>query len=255
MPDQLKIAIIRQIPSPESEFIGSVLLDADVYDPWMPVTSPYDVAVCIGPVKHCPPAKKRILFVLGQTQYHADLDWDMIVVTSPLARRLAIKKFSHRAKVHKLIPPVLQLHTGRRRLVEENRDFLHASDIYFGSDKIKTMMNLWGTSKMQTLDLGDVGKTKMFTALEFNSLVRGGGVGLYPDWMQDGYDVQVRRHLALGGRVICRKDKELLGDANDLVDDIATKPELLDLNPTKPVIWKETEETYAAGIQEVIRRA
>lgn len=252
MPDQLKIAILRQIPSPESEFIGSVLLGADVYDPWMPVTLPYDVAVCIGPVRHCPPAKKRILFVMGQTLHHTDLDWDMIVVTSPLARRLAIKKFSHRAKVHKLTPPVLQLNAGRRRLVDENRDFLHASGIYFGSDKIKTMMSLWGTHKG---DLGKADKTRLFTALEFNSLVRSGGVGFYPDWMQDGYDVQVRRHLALGGRVICRKDKELLGDANDLVDDIATNNFSIELNPTKPVAWRETEENYAAGIQEVIRRA
>lgn len=279
MPDQLKIAIQRQIVSPESEFIEGVLKDADVHDPWRPHTETYDVSVCIGPVTSCPPAKKRVLFVLGQTVNHPDLDWDTVIVTSERARNLCLRKFGHGVRVIKLIPPVLQLNAAKRRLVDTKRGFVHASDMAsdaYGMHGIK-MLTLWGNhpapehheggsawihgqcdywfnwvcAKQENMKAKAV---SLFTTLEFNSLVRGEAIGFYPRCMEDGYDVQVRRHLALGGRVVCPQDKEVLGDYADLVDNNITRPSVSDMNPVEPVIWEGTEEEYANGIKDIIGR-
>jgi hypothetical protein len=282
MLDQLKTAIQIQIASPESRFIASVLKDAVVFDQWTAPTDTYDVAVCIGPVTLCPPAKKRVLFVLGQMANHIDLNWDMVVVTSDRARQLALAKFGHGTKVMKLVPPVLELTAGRRRVVEEFRGLLHASDSFekYGPSCVKKM-SLWGVnpapetyngspaflypvSRPLAWETWECAKPKhinvpklvsLFSSLEFNSLVRGGAIGYYPRFMEDGYDIQVRRHLALGGRVICKPDPEVLGKYAKLVDDVANHNKIVDFNPTKPEIWEGTEHDYAAGIEEAIRRA
>ena len=262
MQNPLKTAIQKQRVSPESEFIESILKCAEVYDPWRPHTETYDVSVCIGPVSSCPPAKKRVLFVLGQTASHTDLDWDVVVVTSDKARKLVLNKFGHGVCVRKLIPPVFDLDAGKRRLVDEKRGYLHASEAATYPSAGVRMLNLWGT--LATRGTGDwihgpcdwwaAKCISLFTTLEFNSLVRGGAIGYYPQWMEDGYDIQVRRHLALGGRVLCNQDKGVLGDYADLVDDIVWKPKLKDLNPTKPQVWEGTKYDYAAGILDLIGR-
>lgn len=242
MSDQLKIAIRQETPSPESEFIKSIFPEADAFDPWKTPLNPYDVAVCIGPVKHCPPAKKRVLFVMGMTSSHHDLGWDAVVTTSDKALYLANRKFRYAACCRKLVPPVLQLNAGRKRLVDDCNETIHASDdpgLIIFDDGMKKF-SLWGASKQDA---------SMFSVLEFNSMIRGGAVGFYPGKMTDGYDVQVRRHLALGGKVVCKKDPEVIGDFADLV---CFDEEEAETKRIKPTVWQGTEDDYAAAIKELI---
>jgi len=255
------LAVRYQTVSPESEFIERVLGDnADVYGPWDIPTSSYDVAICIGPVSSCPPAKKKILFVFGQVANHPDFDWDIVVTTSGMARDFSVKKFGHQVRAYKVIPPVLSASAGRRLLVDSRRGYIHASEMLCQSSSVKTF-NIWG-AKRSKIEIGTRARNdwqdlrpRFFSALEFNSLIRGGAVGYYPSSMADGYDVQVRRHLAFGGRVVCKKDKHVLGRACDFVDDIEVNHDLFELEPRKPKVWPETEKSYAKSIKEIIRRA
>ena len=247
MSSQLKTAIRYEIPSPESEFIIGLFPDADVFDPWTVPTESYDLAICVGPVKTCPPAKKRVLFVMGMTLSHSDLNWDTVVVTSPKAVKFASSEFGLSARCKLLIPPVLQLDAGKRRIVFDKREvFIHASEIAGHQKGVAECFHLWAIPEKVTESFLDA-PPKIFTAMEFNSLIRGGAKGIYPDWMGDGYDVQVRRHLALGGRVKCRPDREVIGDYADLIGDTGN-------TNGEPVIWPGTETEYADGIHEIIRK-
>jgi hypothetical protein len=179
---------------------------------------------------------------MGMTASHQDLGWDSVVVTSDKALRRVNHQFHYTARCRKIVPPVLQLNAGRRRLVDECEATIHASDepgmIVFDDDMEK--FSLWGAPKQDS---------PMFSALTFNSMIRGGAIGHYPRKMEDGYDLQVRRHLALGGGVVCRKDPEVLGDLADLVcvmeDDARGKK-------IQPTVWPGTEDDYAAAIKELI---
>lgn len=232
-----KIAVRHQIPSLEADFIADALsADFEVtrLDPYdvRSHSQEYDLAICVGPVDSCPLAYKRVLFILGQTVNHLDLGWHTVVVTSEKARRLALERFGHRCRVLLQLPPILGLEMGRRRIMEPTKIWLHASDYgceecdsqqnpETGDDEPTLRMCLWATNK----------KDRLFNALEFNSLVRAGARGWYPTatspdmvGMEDGYDIQVRRHLSLGGFVSCSAERGVLGDLVDYCDKAIENP-------------------------------
>jgi hypothetical protein len=166
-----------------------------------------------------------VLLVFGMTVSHLPADWDVAVVTSRKAERVAGRMFGVRTKVVRLEPPILGLEVGRRRMVDPFDGVLHASEAAAGVPGAR-MMRLWGAAPGGPWDaFGERrGEPEPFSLLEFNSLVRGGAVGFYPGGMDDGYDVQARRHLALGGEVSCRRDPEVLGDLADLCYEFGGRP-------------------------------
>jgi hypothetical protein len=210
-------------------------------------TSVADVAVCVGPVKVCPLARKNVLFVLGQTRLHTPGDWDAVVVTSQKAKGLAFRQFGYRPLVRVARPPTTLLHLGRRRLVDEKRDWFHVSE---GAVQVQdaVFMRVWGN--FPNLMSNQIGQETLFNALEFNSLVKAGAVGFYPDSMEDGYDLQVARHLALGGPVVCRKDKDVLGPLADFCFDTFGDINVVPKNIV-PVSSTATQEEYNSRISEV----
>jgi len=157
----------------------------------------YDLAVGVGPVSSRPLSDKGILFVLGPTAAHRCGDWDTIIVTSPKAERNVKKAFT--GKDVRLMPiPLLELDAGRRRLMDRIATGLCASPVPVDFDCIQMALWSWPKSRMP------------FCVMEFNSLCRHGAFGYYCG-LDDGYDVQVRRHLALGSPVVCDCDPEVLG--------------------------------------------
>jgi len=226
----LKIVIQKQTSSPESSFIEKTLEDAVVFNQYEKLAhcEYYDVAVCLGPVRQRPRAKKSILFVFGETMLHHDLEWDLVVVTCRKAFKNAMRVFGHKCKVVIAAPALADLHMGQRRIVGQNRFGLYAGARIFKD--VVYQMNLWDNSNhidLQTFNIKSrvpgmecALNIEIYNSLEFNSLVRGGAVGIYPSCMDDGYDIQVRRHLALGGAVACPKDAEVIGELVDVVYDI-----------------------------------
>jgi hypothetical protein len=212
----MQITVAYSLPSLEFDSIVKALepltdtpvrvlnqLDHGMYD------SVSDIAVCVGPVAFCPLAKKRVLFVLGQTKHHLVEDWNSVVVTSEKAQSLAFKRFGMKPIVRIMDFPVTALHMGRRRLVDRHVELMHVSEGGIQTDKKVTVLRAWGEVPNVVAPKSE--QEKLFKALEFNSRVKAGAIGFYPDSMEDGYDLMVRRHLALGGVVTCKKDKDVLG--------------------------------------------
>jgi len=214
----LKIHLRYELPSPELELIA----DSFVHEAWeVTRISPWDikshtevadVAFCLGPVSSCPLARHRVLLVLGQTRHHPDMNWDLVLVTSSKARRLALAKFGHGVKVVQIDLPLAEMEFGSKMIVE-SVDYvaLRASELKFGGGED---FALWANIDDDPLSRGTELHRRLFCLRTFNALVRSGAVGLYED-MEDGYDIQVRRHLALGGKVVCPRDKEVIGDLVD----------------------------------------
>jgi hypothetical protein len=233
----LKIAIVKQKNSPEATFIESVLASQDlsVFNQYetSAYCESYDLVIGIGPVKMRPVAKRAVLFALGETRFHHNLEWDLVVVTCKKAVANVLKIMGHKCKLVIAPPALTDLHVGRRRIVDDNRYGLYAGSwITIGLDSLYSFgiyqMNLWDdyvaadavVPGVRVKNMDYVNKIDVYSSLEFNSLVRGGAVGIYPAWMDDGYDIQVRRHLALGGSVMCSRDKDVIGDLADIVYDI-----------------------------------
>jgi len=240
----LRVAVRHELESPESELVASAIRHAGhhvtEFGPWdiEAYAQAHDVAVCVGPVSSCPLARQKHLLVMGMTASHEDLGWDRVIVTSRKASRLVKARFGHGVRVKQIEPPLLDLDAGKRRIVDQCRGLMHMGECATEPhNHVIRMLTAWGNKAapkrvrsgatwaypvckphawfVQTLSKP---KTNMvhFTAREFNSLVMGGAVGFYPGWMEDGYDMQVRRHLALGGQVFCRLDSEVIGDLADL---------------------------------------
>jgi hypothetical protein len=243
----MKIAVRYEVPSLESDFIAEMLQAADEVVKLGPCdvgshTEIYDLAVCVGPVRSRPLAKASVLIVLGPTYRHDNLEFDGVVTSCEAARGFAVQKFGHGTKVFKAPPPILGLVHGKRRMVEERKLWLTAIDGECGLESRgypgdEAVMGVW-----------DKGDARAFSPLEFNSLVKGGAVGFYP-YMVDGYDVQVRRHLALGGRVVCERDRDVIGDLVDLVDD---RGKLDKFGSIKPVGCVGRVEDYVSAIREIV---
>ena len=202
----MNLAISQKIQSPESAFITECFshLSPVVLNPWdiRSHTEEYDVSISIGPVDNKPLSRKSILFVMGQTRNHNLDGFDQIFVTSEKSKMI-VEEQGGKADI--LIPPVIGHHIGRNRIFSRYSGMINASDID-DIDDVR-VMSLWS------------GDCEPFDPLEFNTLIRAGGVGYYPDEMEDGYDIQVRRHLSLGGRVLCRRDGLVLGDMLNMIDE------------------------------------
>jgi len=148
---------------------------------------------------------------LGAIAVH-DGNWDGIAVSSFKAFRNAKVKFGHDVLVRGLDFPVLDLQSGKNRLMDKQEMVLHcstlenASRLYTGNKFV--VMSSWADLS------GGKGESIPFNARDFNSYVRHGALGLYFG-ANDGYDIMVRRHLALGGKVFCPLDREVLGDLTE----------------------------------------
>lgn len=271
----MRLALSREVPSQESELVAKALGtmgDVVQLDPWNleACASRFDVAVCVGPVAACPVARGRVLVALGCMASQRDLGWDVVVVSSRKAARLAGRMFGVRTGVVMAQPPVLGLHHGRRRLVTPCAGLLHASEFGFHApDKKGALLafGLWADREAteewacppsaceawpESCEYGGPKKRRVFSPNDFNSAVRGGAIGLYPEWMADGYDLQVRRHLCLGGRVMCRRDPEVLGDLADLCSEATSDME--DANRNDPVDCSGDADAWVEAVCDVARR-
>jgi hypothetical protein len=220
----LKIALQIECPSPEAELVSYIckpLGDVRILHPWDVDchTQVYDLAICVGPTNICPLAKKRVLLVLGPTELHYDLEWDGVVVTSEKAKRLATTSFGYKTKVVLNPPPLLELEAGKRRLMESQNIPLHASskkDMIFPEYIAEYLYMSWWVYSEKAIP---------YSSMEFNSHALNGLYGYYLG-MSDGYDIAVRRHLALGSPVVCNLDEEVIGDLTSYcVDKIELLPE------------------------------
>jgi len=246
----LRIALRIESPSLEAELVESVLVEfgsVEILDPWdtRSFTETYDVALCAGPVTSCPYAKRRILLVLGPTHLHRDFGWDDVVVTSPRAQRNAMWKFNHGTRFYMHSPPLLNLEAGRLRLMERKVDGLCAAPCGPHVRWPATSMALWSLPSE-----GDI----PFSAMQFNSLCLNGAYGIYRG-MGDGYDVQVRRHLALGSPVVlgCRDADAIAVLGEDLADVCLDGFDGHSI-PVEPVEDKVSVEGYKEALREIIRR-
>ena len=244
----MKIALAYQIPSPEVlvirkalEGIGDVLgIQGD--NP-ASHSSVYDLAVVAGPSKTCPLARRRILFVLGQTKHHLRADWDSVVVTSEKAQRIARGMFGYGCRMIVAPPPLTMLHIGRRRNAEKKAGLIHVSE---GGVSLPTdclAMRTWGYFPFNT-------EEALFSDLEFNTCVRAGMTGFYPDTMEDGYDIQVRRHLALGCPVVCRKDVEVIGPLVNLCQSLIAEKSMAQM---RPFDCAGNEQEYISKVSVLIK--
>lgn len=230
-------------PSPEHELLHAILREhgeITIVDPWdmRAYSRSYDVAFCVGPVSTCPLAKTRVLFVLGPVAAHRNFDWDVVVVTSQKAAQCAMAAFGTAPRVYLATPPLLDMEAGRRRLMDQQTLALCASGSLAAPQDGNYLRMAWWTLPKQ--------EEVAFSALEFNSLCRHGAYGVYGG--DDGYDIQVRRHLALGSPVICPCARDVIGDLADMCS--TDEPKKLD----EPVKDDVTKQDYAQQISEAIRR-
>jgi len=209
-------------------------------------TQVYDLAVCVGPVSSSPLAKKRVLFVFGPSFGHRDLDWDIVVATSPKMLDTAVSMFGQNARVFLASPPLLNMESGRRRLMEPKKTWMQGSNLWsFVSDgdvdhDPLTRMTMWS--------LPEDGRP-LFSPMEFNSLALNGGRGFYLS-VPDGYDIQVRRHLALGSPVVCEREYSVIGELADVCfDSLHGVPDRIE-----PIPDPVREEDYVAQLDEIMRR-
>ena len=215
----MRLSLRIEAKSPESEFLKSFFGESGEVtelDGWdvRSHTQTYDVAVCIGAVRSCPVAARRILFVLGPTKWHHDLGWDEVIVTSQRAAINITRQFGHGSRVFTCPPPLLEMRAGSRRLMEpQNNSIIHLSSSRpKPEDAVTAHMPIWTPLRKPPVG-GAV--TIPFSPMEFNSRARHGATGYYGG-MDDGYDIQVRRHLAFGSRVECPEDKLVMGDLLDV---------------------------------------
>jgi len=216
--------------------------DVEVLDNWdiRSHTEVYDLAVCVGTVTNCPLAKKIILFVFGHTWSYENLDWDVAIVTSTKAQSVAQTAFGSNVRVFKCIPPLLMMEAGERRLRSFQNVPLHAScdtSLTASSYEEILLMAWWSVP---------YGDEIPFTPAEFNSLCLNGAYGVYD--MSDGYDIQTRRHLALGSPVLCPCDVDVIGELADVCSD----REPCELKQPIPDLVRE--EDYLAQLEEIMRR-
>lgn len=237
------IALRIETPSPESRFLAKALGkfgELQILDPWdiRNCTVVYDLAVCVGPVSSCPRAKKRVLFCFGPTKNHLDLKWDIVVATSEKAVGNAMARFGHRATYCCREVPLLEMTAGRRRLMKEKVVSLCLSP-QMGVAEVN--MCLWGRPSMGQVH---------FSSMEFNSMCLNGAYGLYVD--DDGYDVQVRRHLALGSPVVVPM-REGLGSIADKVFTMEEFTNGLPEERVEPIADSVRVEDYEVFVDSIVR--
>jgi hypothetical protein len=196
------------------------------------------LAVGVGPVKFCPKAGHKILFVLGAVESHYKLDWDNIIVTS---RGAAVNLFNYASKtlVHPM--PLLEMEAGRRRLMKKEETFMRLEGPC--TNMVNWEMSAWSLPSQHP-----------FSAIEFNSRCLNGGIGVYLR-MDNGYDIQVRKHLAFGSIVYCPKDRGIIGDLADVVLDENDYNQKKHLEiKQEPIEDKVSKSDYITAIEDIIRR-
>jgi len=242
----MKIAIRYEIPSLEADFVASVFEGHEVqkfleWESSNALDRLFDIAICIGPVtKWIPQARCKILLILGPVDQHQDFDFDIIIVTSEIALDKSIRRFGHLKKYRIIEPAILGINAGSRRIVAERKTFLHLSSKNYDDtprvDNIE-MMQVWS---------GNI--WPIFKALDFNSLVKGGAVGIYME--SEGYDLQIRRHLSLGGSVFCLDDMSGMGEWSKFVEKDSPS---LSVGRINPIDCIGDEEQYAKELKSLLR--
>ncbi len=246
----MKIAIRTVIPSLESNFIASLFpkYSVDVLSPWnMGLNTSYDVVFSIGPTGKFINSAFNILMVYGDSSIYEVDDYDMIVVTNNKALRNCRERFGDR-KYLVIDPPVLSVSAGKRRLSEKNNLYINYSintDLYFRVKGLNRAYRSWSQ-----------GSSDIFNSNNFNTYVRNGAVGYYDGEYDDGYNLQVKRHLSLGGQVVVNSpSEEVLGDlikyVNKNVDASEAMPDSLKAAGRK-IDFKYQEEEYGKKIKELL---
>jgi len=214
----MKIALKYAAPSPEAALIAGILKShrewqvTDVGEPTPDATvgMDFDLAVCVGPVRSRPLASRHVLFVLGPVRNHLCDSFDVAVVTNPVARDEAQLRCGYRTRITMIEPALVGLNAGCRQAQSTDQPvLLHAGplcdDDYSQLHAVAESLSL----PLNCMCLWAAGNAPGFDLRRFNSAVRGGAIGLYLRASES--DVQIRRHLALGGRVVCPPD-EVLSD-------------------------------------------
>lgn len=261
----MRVALRYQVPSPEAALIAGILKShsewkvTDVGEPCPDELAgkSFDMTVAVGPVTSIPLASYNVLFVFGHLRKHPAKNIDLAVVTNRKMWGDAKLYFGHSTRVVMLPPALVGLQAGKNNvLISSSNSLIHTGSLV-GSE-ISVMrkvaidlgmnlncMSLWGAS----MDFPP------FSVREFNALVRQGSVGLYLS--PEVSDVQIRRHFALGGQVICPRDDCALGRLarhciwDDNIDEIK---KMLGGNNQQPVDAVEGDGVrYAEGVMAAIQ--
>ena len=96
----------------------------------------------------------------------------------------------------------------------------------------------------------------LFNANDFNTYIRNGAIGYYDGEYDDGYNLQVKRHLSLGGQVVVNNSsEEVLGDlikyVNKDIDASEAIPKGLKM-AGKEIDFQHQEEDYGKKIKELL---
>ena len=202
----MKIAIYSEVPSAEADFIAEALKESgDVHQfcSWQSeaFAQRWDLAVGVGPVRAKPPAATSVLFVLGPTATHHDFGWNAVMLSSQGAYQNAARSWGQEKAYVVAKPPLLQLEAGRRRLLHPQTGWVMASSVF----------PVVQPEELRFFRVWNLGRGERYTALEYNSAVRAGCKGCYVG-LADGYDLQVRRHFALGSGAVCDCDELVVGE-------------------------------------------
>jgi len=245
----MKIAIRTNLPSLESSFIASLFPkhSVDLLNPWeVKFNKSYDVAFYVGPTNNLINSCFNVLMVYGDSSVYNVDDYDMIIVTNDKALKNCRERFGDR-KYLVIDPPVLDLNAGLRRLSVKKNFYINYSintDLYFRVKGLNRLYRNWA---------GDY--SELFNANDFNTYVRNGAIGYYDGEYDDGYNLQVKRHLSLGGQVVVNNPcEEVLGGlikyVHKDIDIAGAMPS--DLKKSRANIDFKGKEEYGEKIKELL---
>jgi len=261
------VAVVSQMPSPESRLIERTLAlfpGVEIRSLSYPFggqaySDRYDIAFCVGPVSYCPCARRRVGFLLGPVELHANFEYNVVLCGSSASARRAIMAWGLGVKCIVLEIPVLETEAGRRRCLELERSVViglpWAGRCSLAYDAFVLAGGLSPVHVFACWTPPSGLSASLFTSSEFNCRVRHGGVGVYGSSV--GFELLVRRHLALGGLVFCNRDKKALGDFSDFCMDVPTRRCLVDLELPDPVVVEEAKgdvEMFRDGLFSVLMK-
>lgn len=251
--NQSKIQVVQGLPSDEAAFLFDVLkqegMSVDLAGRGAPVVSLARVAITVGPVRVFWRRRYSILIALGPIEDHPCVPHNVIVVTSTAALQRAQQHFGHTPRYYVRPMPLLNLDSGKRRLLGTKTGLVHFSTLSeraLPRTHVEHLMQAW-------CELGDTGKcVSLYDALQFNSLVRAGCVGVYPCQS----DTQIRRHLALGGDVVCQTDDPFLDELPSCVREKNEETGATVLRPDGPLSgYNVPEGEYRDFLVNVVKAA
>jgi len=247
---KLKIAVHSEIPCSEADFISEIIRESsEVVQTCMAddlFHGSYDLVFGIGPVRSRPLGYRSVLIALGPTTMHQDLEWDIVVATCERSYINLSAKMGQDKSYVIAKPPLLNLQAGSRRLVDKDVSFISASSYPPLKRRELRFFRRWTSWSTGDCDW------EPYSELEYNSAIKAGGIGWYAD-LQDGYDLQARRHFALGSGVVCKRDSLVLGDlAEKCVDQegISNAGEVRTFKVEEPT--EELMRSYRKKIKELM---